>query len=138
VGFTIFYFGSGILLVGILLCSLPRSRLIVLMAMLGGYSCSIYLWHMPVREWGVRLVELACGGSVGFGVRAAVYVFGSLVVGVVMANIVEVPALRLRDHWFPSRTSGPIEDQPNHPLQLTGPQEPAPQVCRVVRPTDSL
>jgi hypothetical protein len=36
-----------------------------------------------------------------------------------MAKIIEVPALRLRDHWFPPRGRGPIEDQPNHPMKLT-------------------
>jgi hypothetical protein len=36
----------------------------------------------------------------GFGVRTAVYLIGSLALGVVMARIV--------DRWFPSRTTGPI------------------------------
>lgn len=119
VGLTLFYFGSGMLLVGMLLCNLPRSRLVVSMATLGAYSYSIYLWHMPVSVWGVPLVEQACGTSLGLGVRDAVYLIGSLVVGIVMAKMVEVPALRLRDRWFPPRIGGPIEDPPDHQLQET-------------------
>jgi peptidoglycan/LPS O-acetylase OafA/YrhL len=112
VGLTLFYLGSGMLLVGALLSGLPRSGILVLMATLGAYSYSIYLWHMPMSEWGVPLVEWAFGTSLGFGVSTAVYLIGSLAFGVVMAKIVEVPALRLRDHWFPPRSRGPIEDQP--------------------------
>ena len=52
-GLTLFYLGSGMLLVGILLSKIsPSSHLIVLMAMLGAYSYSIYLWHMPVLPVG--------------------------------------------------------------------------------------
>ena len=104
VGLTVFYLGSGMLLVGTFLCDVPRSRPVIVMATLGAYSYSIYLWHLFVREWGGPVVEVAWGTSAGFGLRTAVYLVGSLVVGVFMAKIVEVPALQLRDRWFPSRS----------------------------------
>ncbi len=126
VGLTLLFVGSGMLLVGILLCNFPRSRLVVFMATLGAYSYSIYLWHMPVNDWGVKLVERACGVSLGFGVRAAVYLIGSLAIGVVMAKILEMPALRLRDRLFPPNTAGAIE---NHPPAGAGEAaKPSPQL----------
>jgi peptidoglycan/LPS O-acetylase OafA/YrhL len=108
-GLTIFYLGSGMILTGVLLSELPRSRIIAALGLLGAYSYSIYLWHMPVATWGVPLVESALGRQFGFGTRAALYVFGSLAVGVVMARLIEYPALRLRDRWFPSRSKGALE-----------------------------
>jgi peptidoglycan/LPS O-acetylase OafA/YrhL len=112
-GFTLFYIGSGMLLVGVLLSDLPRNRLVAGLGALGAYSYSIYLWHMPVNEWGISAFERVWGEPVRYGVRAAVYVFGSLVLGVVMAKAIEVPALRLRDKWFPPRTVGPLGDRPD-------------------------
>jgi peptidoglycan/LPS O-acetylase OafA/YrhL len=109
-GLTVFYVGSGMMMVGILLSDLPRRRSIALLAALGAYSYSIYLWHMPVHDWVVPLVERA-GGIRGFGARSVTYLVGSLVLGVVMAKLVEIPALRLRDRWFPPRSRGPIEER---------------------------
>lgn len=101
VGLTIFYLGSGMLLVGILLSNIPDHPVLTGLAALGAYSYSIYLWHMPVNLWGVPLVNAIFGDSLGFGIRAAVYFIGSLVVGAAMSKIIEIPALRLRDYWFP-------------------------------------
>ncbi len=106
-GLTVLSVASGMLLVGTFLCAVPPSRPIIVMATLGAYSYSIYLWHLFVLEWRGPVVEMALGGPSGFGIQTAVYLIGSLAVGVVMAKIVEVPALQLRDRWFPSRTPGP-------------------------------
>jgi peptidoglycan/LPS O-acetylase OafA/YrhL len=100
-GLSLFYIASGMLLVGALLCTLPRRRPIALMATLGASSYSIYLWQLPVNAWGIRLVEMAWGATLGFGARTAVFVFGSLVVGFVMSRVVESPVLHLRDKVFP-------------------------------------
>jgi peptidoglycan/LPS O-acetylase OafA/YrhL len=120
-GLTLFYLGSGMLLVGVLLSRVPRRRAILFLATLGAYSYSIYLWHMPVISWGVPLVERAWGSPLGFGISNAIYCIGSLVLGVIMARIVERPALRLRDHWFPPRGSGPIEDETTGPAGTKAP-----------------
>ena len=100
VGFTLFYVGSGMLLVGVLLCDVPRSRPVVVLAALGASSYSIYLWHLTASDLGRLTVELVSGTWLGFGAGAAVYVIGSLFVGVVMAKAIEVPALRFEIDGF--------------------------------------
>jgi peptidoglycan/LPS O-acetylase OafA/YrhL len=106
-GFTIFSLGSGMLLVGVLLSAPPRNRFARWGAGLGAYSYSIYLWHPPLIYWGIPSLEHMLGTPLGFGMREAVYLGGSLAVGVMMAKLVEIPALRLRDRWFPSRSATP-------------------------------
>jgi peptidoglycan/LPS O-acetylase OafA/YrhL len=108
VGLSLFYVGSGLLLVGTFLSDVPRSGPVIAMATLGAYSYSIYLWHEPVQLWAGPMLEVAWGSPPVFGIKIAVYLIGSLAVGVFMAKLVEVPALHLRDRWFPSRTAGPI------------------------------
>lgn len=112
-GLTCFYVGSGMLLVGVLLSQVPAGRIVRTLAVLGGYSYSIYLWHMPVGAWGGRLMELGgAGGDHLFVARMAVYLLGSLALGVLMAKLVEVPALRLRNRWFPAGEQRALDVRP--------------------------
>ena len=111
-GFTFFYLGSGVLMVGMLLWELPSSRIVTAAAALGMNSYSIYLWHMPVSFWGGRVMNRLFGSSLGYGGRTLIYLIGSFVVGTIMARLVELPALRLRDRWFPAKTAGAIEIRP--------------------------
>lgn len=117
VGFTLLYVGFG----GILLLALdrerrglPTSRAGDWLAKMGGYSYSIYLWHVPLLIWG----GLTVGRSLPFGVWLAVYLVGSLVVGVAMARVIELPTLALRDRLFPSR-SRPIATLSKTPTPVT-------------------
>ena len=109
VGLTVFYVGSGLLLVGALMCDPPREGFagwtLKRLAALGSNSYSIYLWHMPFLVWGVPLVRRAIGLAPGFLGAVAVYILGSLIWGVVMAKCIEMPAIKLRDRWFPARST---------------------------------
>lgn len=107
-GLTLFYLGSGAILAGVMLSEVPKNRVAVALGMLGFYSYSIYLWHIPVRNWSGTLLELLLGSTPTIWTAFPVYFVGSFLVGVIMARLVEVPALHLRDRWFPARgTSRP-------------------------------
>lgn len=67
------------------------------LAYAGSHSYSIYLWHIPVAAWIARPFA-------NWYVYAAVYFAASLVLGILMAAAVEMPVLRLRDRFFPSRS----------------------------------
>jgi peptidoglycan/LPS O-acetylase OafA/YrhL len=109
VGFSVLYVGSGMLMVGALLCDGRRSRVVRSIAVAGPYSYSIYLWHMPVLAVVLPWIDGVVGRPLPYLVSFALFMAGSLSVGVVMSKLVEVPALRLRDRWHPSRGRAPGE-----------------------------
>lgn len=102
-GLTFFYLGSAALLIGVLMCELPDHWSIRTLAAIGTFSYSIYLWHMPVSDWGMPLVERIAGTTLPFGVKVVLYMAGSVAIGIGMARLIEVPMLRLRDRWFPAK-----------------------------------
>jgi peptidoglycan/LPS O-acetylase OafA/YrhL len=67
---------------------------------LGKHSYSIYLWHLPVKDW---LVDPFLKQRAGLELCA--FYQGSLVVGVFFSVMLEMPMLRLRDRLFPSASS---------------------------------
>ncbi|QDU09665.1 acyltransferase family protein [Gimesia aquarii] len=107
-GLTLLYLGFG----GIVISTVdwrpncPRPFRIVggLLAAIGFYSYSIYLWHMPVNVWGSGAIRIATGVQIGYWSNLFVYMIGSLIVGVLMAKLIEMPVLRIRDRYFPSRS----------------------------------
>lgn len=98
VGFVQEYLGSAAVLVGVLLCRIPSHAALRLLGRLGGYSYSIYLWHMATLIW----ITPRLRGSTTWETRALVYLTGAFVLGVAMAKLWETPAVALRDRWFPS------------------------------------
>jgi len=109
-GFTVFYLASGAILTGVLLCKIPHHPVVLAAASLGAYSYSIYLWHVALKIWGVPLIEQALGTPLTYGVKITIYFAGAFLAGIAMAKIVELPALRIRDAWFPSRAR-PLTDK---------------------------
>lgn len=112
VGLTLLYCGFG----GLVLFALRGSgdgRLVRLVGRVGADSYSIYLWHMPVLDVVVWAVAAATGDPFDRLPEAArwaayaVYLGGSLVVGIVLARVVEWPVLAWRDRRFPSVTGSP-------------------------------
>ena len=102
-GLTGFYFASGVLLMFALRWKSAWRPL----AFIGTYSYSIYLWHIPVRFFGLGWLPRDTAQLT----RAAAYLALSIVTGIVAAGLVERPFLALRDRLFATRsqpaTGGP-------------------------------
>lgn len=108
-GFTLLYIGFG----GVLLLSLyvhgllpahltkPAGKIGDCFAYVGKYSYSIYLWHGPTNAWFPGLIRGMLHFPTGQYSRFAVYLVGSLVIGITMSVLIEYPVLRLRDRLFP-------------------------------------
>jgi peptidoglycan/LPS O-acetylase OafA/YrhL len=95
VGFTVLYLGFGALLL-VTLDRVPGARATKLLkpvAEIGLNSYSIYLWHMPIALMLAHTRALFVP-----------YIAASIVLGILSARLIEVPALRLRDRLFPSRS----------------------------------
>lgn len=102
-GFTLTYLGFGAIMVGLLafpLGSLPRTvqGFFRAIAYIGGFSYSIYLWHIP---WLLVLTNYNLLGLRYVGVFF--YIAGAIVVGIVTSKLVEIPVLRLRERIFPAQ-----------------------------------
>lgn len=111
-GFTQYYVGFAAILVGVLTCRIPVNRVTCLLATLGTFSYSIYLWHMATMYYVIPQLREA---GYSWSARFALYFLGAFVVGIAMAKLVEVPTLRLRDRWFPSRSDLPTANTPSLP-----------------------
>ncbi len=104
IGFTIVLLAAGCLLTRVI--DARPGRVTNVLASVGAYSYSIYLWHM-----GVSLLVPHTGFQ-----SFVLYIVVCFGVGIGMAKIAERPALQLRDRWFPSRhTSGPGAPPQNQP-----------------------
>jgi len=105
-GFILCYLAGGALLLGFLKIfngkvSLPFRAL----AFLGSSSYSAYLWHQFGMSFIASYFALR---TVNAGSWLAYCVLGhasAWTLGIIAARIVEFPVLKLRDRWFPGKTS---------------------------------
>jgi peptidoglycan/LPS O-acetylase OafA/YrhL len=101
IGYTAFFLGSGLLLMATVRRGIPSHPVVTVLGWMGAGSCSIYLWHMFAIGTANRLL-----GELGIragSVHVATAIVGATLVGVAMATAVEMPVLKLRDRFFPSR-----------------------------------
>jgi len=75
------------------------------MAIIGKDSYSIYLWHMCVMYWGVSALYQASHIKFPMYIIIPLYMVTSVIIGVVMAMLIEQPVLKFRDKYFPSYTT---------------------------------
>jgi peptidoglycan/LPS O-acetylase OafA/YrhL len=100
---TFNYLGFGLILFEATQIPFPTSGVMAWLVRpfdyLGKHSYSIYLWHLPVKQW---LVDPLMPGPAG--VLYFVFFFAaSLAVGTFFSEILEMPILHLRNRLFPSR-----------------------------------
>src|SRR5205814_147749 len=105
-GYTEFYLGSGVLLVGLLGRGTKPNPLNRGIAFIGSRSYSIYLWHGPVFWFASERFSPGANFINWYGWTVTA-LGGAILMGIAMAAIVEYPVLGLRDRWFPSLSRGP-------------------------------
>ncbi|MDB5333180.1 MAG: lipopolysaccharide modification acyltransferase [Phycisphaerales bacterium] len=104
-GLTLLYLGFGMLLLAAVHSrSAGESRTLAAFGRMGAYSYSIYLWHLPFSAYMLRTLTLLPGSPISSITTNAIYIAGSIVAGIIMAKLVEIPVLKLRDRLFPSPT----------------------------------
>ncbi len=109
-GFALFYLGSGALLCAAISSKVLDSHLLGIFGYVGSHSYSVYLWHAPVMQWGILIIcKKIFGNALNCTLIVALTVILSFVVGIVAAKIIEMPFLKIRDRFFPSKNLPPIE-----------------------------
>jgi peptidoglycan/LPS O-acetylase OafA/YrhL len=108
-GFTTNYLGFGLVLLAVChgdFSRLPRALSVVSaplvrgLSFLGRRSYSIYLWHVPIKWWGIRSIETHTGLTFSGAGYLVLYFSASLLIGCLMGAAIEEPALKMRDRWF--------------------------------------
>jgi peptidoglycan/LPS O-acetylase OafA/YrhL len=72
-------------------------------ATIGEYSYSIYLWHTAVYVFGLIIATKVLGHAPTFVQTTVGYTGAAFAFGILMARVVERPALRIREALFPDR-----------------------------------
>jgi peptidoglycan/LPS O-acetylase OafA/YrhL len=85
------------------------SRVTALLAGIGTYSYSIYLWHIAAF-WLLVVFNVIFGFKLPLWPSLAVYVAGAVIMGIAASKVVEWPVLRIRDKLIPSRSDALAQD----------------------------
>ena len=121
-GFTAAFLGYGCLMMALLhieidLTSGSAGALLRGVAYVGTFSYSIYLWHVP---WLIFVRALPLESTVA---RLCCFYGGAILLGIFAGNLIETPALRLRETLFPRLTQADVVPLQNtmgvHPIGLT-------------------
>jgi len=93
-GLTILYLAAGVLVAKAVSFQGPTPIMLAsrLMAPIGAYSYSIYLWHLFFKRYCIAPLDIASPP-----LHFWAFFFGSILFGILVAHLIELPALRLRD-----------------------------------------
>ena len=131
VGYSIVAAGSGALLLVCVESRFKQGWLVRSSAYVGSHSYSIYLWHGAVGMLAEMILRQRL--HLPLWVHHAACLAGSITVGIVMANLVEIPVLRLRDRLFPSRSRALETSEAGTPASLPE-DRPPPVAAALGRP----
>ncbi len=109
IGFTLLYLSFGLLLIltittkdaGVKISKLISKPAFELIRKIGYYSYSIYIIHIAVAIAIKRLETLI---NLNQPLYFIIYFCSSILVGIVLSKLIEIPFLKLRDKYFPKRT----------------------------------
>lgn len=107
-GFSLLYIGYGCILVAALSFN-PRAESLVVrgLTFVGVSSYSIYLWHWHLSHGIASIAQgwLLATPSLRWVLLTSLYVVAAVAFGYLMAKVIEIPMLRIRDRFFPSRAT---------------------------------
>ena len=92
VGFAIIYMACGAILLAVMEREQHENAVVRTVSFLGARSYSIYLWHLSVLDWGVSIGKSLIPMWNWYS-YIGIVVLGSLLAGVAMAHLVEMPTL---------------------------------------------
>ncbi len=98
-GLTLLYLGGGFLLLALLKSDFGANKFLRVVAEIGKYSYSIYLWNLPTHAGLMKFTNLA---AENWFLYALIYWTVTLALGIGTAKLVEYPVLRLRDRLLPA------------------------------------
>jgi peptidoglycan/LPS O-acetylase OafA/YrhL len=104
IGFTMLYVGYGAVIMLAVTSERAMPEPLGSLAFVGQHSYSIYLWHRVVLVSMRQALEQALGYRMPFAIEVVLMTTGAIALGVAMGKLVEMPAMRLRDRWFPRPT----------------------------------
>jgi peptidoglycan/LPS O-acetylase OafA/YrhL len=105
-GFVLCYLAGGMWLIAFMnIFQRTQSTSARFLGFLGANSYSVYLWHEMGIFIGGCLISAHSKNAVGWVGYGLISLVAVWVIGLVAAQIIENPVLKLRDYWFPSLTS---------------------------------
>lgn len=102
IGLSLSYLGSGLLLCSVRTVEFPWNFWTRLVQYLASRSYSIYIWHMVVYRLLPNYLRQVKFYNFSYLEIISLELILTLLVGVAMANLIEIPALRLRSKLFQS------------------------------------
>lgn len=108
-GLSLLYFGFGLVLLNCLFFvkfdnqPIGVQTIINFVAFIGFYSYSIYLYHIPIKNLWVPICRKVLGAEIRL-IEFIGYFLFSILAGVVTSRLIEIPFLKIRNKYFPSRS----------------------------------